>query len=128
MDQLVRAITAGGMVKAVAVSTRELTERARNIHKTLPVGTAALGRTLAAASMMGNALKAPDASLTLQIKGGGPLGTILAVSDAAGDVRGYVQNPHIDLPLREDGKLDVGAAVGCDGTLTVIKDLRMKEP
>ena len=116
------------MVKAVAVSTRELTERARNIHKTLPVGTAALGRTLAAASMMGNALKAPDASLTLQIKGGGPLGTILAVSDAAGDVRGYVQNPHIDLPLREDGKLDVGAAVGCDGTLTVIKDLRMKEP
>ena len=128
MDQLVRAITAGGMVKAVAVSTRELTERARNIHKTLPVGTAALGRTLAAASMMGNALKAPDASLTRQIKGGGPLGTILAVSDAAGDVRGYVQNPHIDLPLREDGKLDVGAAVGCDGTLTVIKDLRMKEP
>ena len=128
MDQLVRAITAGGMVKAVAVSTRELTERARNIHKTLPVGTAALGRTLAAASMMGNALKARDASLTLQIKGGGPLGTILAVSDAAGDVRGYVQNPHIDLPLREDGKLDVGAAVGCDGTLTVIKDLRMKEP
>ena len=128
MDQLVRAITAGGMVKAVAVSTRELTERARNIHKTLPVGTAALGRTLAAASMMGNALKAPDASLTLQIKGGGPLGTILAVSDAAGAVRGYVQNPHIDLPLREDGKLDVGAAVGCDGTLTVIKDLRMKEP
>ena len=128
MDQLVRAITDGGMVKAVAVSTRELTERARNIHKTLPVGTAALGRTLAAASMMGNALKAPDASLTLQIKGGGPLGTILAVSDAAGDVRGYVQNPHIDLPLREDGKLDVGAAVGCDGTLTVIKDLRMKEP
>ena len=128
MDQLVRAITAGGMVKAVAVSTRELTERARNIHKTRPVGTAALGSTLAAASMMGNALKAPDASLTLQIKGGGPLGTILAVSDAAGDVRGYVQNPHIDLPLREDGKLDVGAAVGCDGTLTVIKDLRMKEP
>ena len=128
MDQLVRAITADGMVKAVAVSTRDLTERARNIHKTLPVGTAALGRTLAAASMMGNALKAPDASLTLQIKGGGPLGTILAVSDAAGDVRGDVQNPHIDLPLREDGKLDVGAAVGCDGTLTVIKDLRMKEP
>ena len=128
MAQPVRAIRAGGMVKAVAVSTRELTERARNIHKTLPVGTAALGRTLAAASMMGNALKAPDASFTLQIKGGGPLGTILAVSDAAGDVRGYVQNPHIDLPLREDGKLDVGAAVGCDGTLTVIKDLRMKEP
>ncbi len=128
MDQLVRAITKDGFVKATAVTTRELTERARNIHKTLPVGTAALGRTLAAASMMGNALKAEGASLTLQIKGGGPLGTVLAVSDTEGNVRGYVQNPHVDLPLRADGKLDVGAAVGTDGALTVIKDLDMKEP
>ena len=128
MDQLVRAITKDGFVKAAAVTTRELTERARNIHKTLPVGTAALGRTLAAASMMGNALKAEGASLTLQIKGGGPLGTVLAVSDTEGNVRGYVQNPHVDLPLRADGKLDVGAAVGAEGTLTVIKDLGMKEP
>lgn len=128
MDQLVRAITAGGAVKAVAVTTRALTEQARNIHKTLPTATAALGRTLAAASMMGNALKADAASLTLQIKGGGPLGTVLAVSDHLGNVRGYVQNPHTDLPLREDSKLDVGAAVGGEGTLTVIKDLGMKEP
>ena len=128
MDQLVRAITKDGFVKAAAVTTRELTERARNIHKTLPVGTAALGRTLAAATMMGNALKAEGASLTLQIKGGGPLGTVLAVSDTEGNVRGYVQNPHVDLPLRADGKLDVGAAVGTDGALTVIKDLDMKEP
>ena len=128
MDQLARAITAGGAVKAVAVTTRALTEQARNIHKTLPTATAALGRTLAAASMMGNALKADAASLTLQIKGGGPLGTVLAVSDHLGNVRGYVQNPHTDLPLREDGKLDVGAAVGGEGTLTVIKDLGMKEP
>ena len=128
MDQLVRAITADGMVQAVAVSTRELTERARDIHRTLPVATAALGRVLAAASMMGNALKEEEASLTLQIKGGGPLGTVLAVSDARGNVRGYVQEPHVDLPLRPDGKLDVGGAVGQEGTLTVIKDLRMKEP
>ena len=128
MDKLVRAITAGGMVQAVAVSTRDLTERARNIQKSLPVATAALGRALAAASMMGNALKDPRASLTLQIRGGGPLGTILAVSDAAGNVRGYVQNPQTDLPLRPDGKLDVGGAVGSEGTLTVIKDLGMKEP
>ena len=128
MDRLVRAMTADGMVKAVAVSTRDLTERARQIHTTLPVATAALGRTLAAASMMGNALKVEDASLTLQIKGGGPLGTILAVSDNQGNVRGYVQQPHVDLPLRPDGKLDVGTAVGSDGTLTVIKDLGMKEP
>ena len=128
MDQLVRAITAGGGVKAVAVTARKLTERARNIHRLLPTATAALGRTLAAAAMMGNALKEDAASLTLQIKGGGPLGTVLAVSDHLGCVRGYVQNPQTDLPLRPDGKLDVGGAVGCEGTLTVIKDLGMKEP
>ena len=128
MDQLVRAITKDGTVKAVAVTTKDLTERVRNIYKTLPVATAALGRALAAASMMGNALKEETASLTLQIKGGGPLGTVLAVSDHLGNVRGYVQNPQVDLPLREDGKLNVGAAVGAEGTLTVIKDLGMKEP
>ncbi len=127
-DQLVRAISKDGYVKAVAVSTRELTERARQIHKTLPVGTAALGRTLAAASMLGNALKGEGASLTLQIKGGGPLGTVLAVADNEGNVRGTVENPQVDVPLRPDGKLDVGAAVGCDGNLTVIRDLNMKEP
>ncbi len=127
-DQLIRAISKDGLVKAVAVSTRDLTERARQIHKTLPVATAALGRTLAAASMMGNALKEDGASVTLQIKGGGPLGTILAVSDNQGNVRGTVDNPAVDLPLRPDGKLDVGAAVGRDGTLTVIRDLNMKEP
>lgn len=128
MDKLVRAISKDGMVKAVAVTTKDITERARNIQKTLPAATAALGRALAAASMMGNALKEEDASLTLQIKGGGPLGTVLAVSDHLGNVRGYVQNPQVDLPLREDGKLDVGRAVGCDGTLTVIKDIGLKEP
>ena len=127
-DQLVRAISKDGFVKAVAVSTRELTERARQIHKTLPVATAALGRTLAACSMLGNALKGDGASVTLQIKGGGPLGTVLAVSDNQGNVRGYVTNPQVDLPLREDGKLDVGSAVGREGTITVIKDLHMKEP
>lgn len=121
-------MTKDGAVKAVAVTTKELTERARNIQKSLPVATAAMGRALAAASMMGNALKEENASLTLQIKGGGPLGTVLAVSDHLGNVRGYVQNPQVDLPLREDGKLDVGRAVGGDGTLTVIKDIGLKEP
>ena len=116
------------MVQAAAICSRGLTERARQIHKTLPVATAALGRTLAAASMMGNALKSDGASLTLQFKGGGPLGTVLAVSDNEGNVRGYVTNPHVDIPLRKDGKLDVGTAVGHEGTLTVIKDLHMKEP
>ena len=128
MDKLVRAITKDGSVKAVAAVTKDLTEQVRNIHKTLPVATAALGRALAAASMMGNALKEENASLTLQIKGGGPLGTVLAVSDHLGNVRGYVQNPQVNVPLREDGKLDVGRAVGADGTLTVIKDIGLKEP
>ena len=127
-DRLVRAISKDGFVKVVAVSTRELTERARQIHKTTPVVTAALGRTLAAASMMGNALKGEGASLTLQIKADGPIGRILAVSDPAGNVRGTVDNPHVDIPLRPDGKLDVGGAVGMDGMLTVIRDLNMKEP
>lgn len=127
-DELIRAISKDGLMKAAAVSTRCLTERARQIHRTLPVATAALGRTLAAASMMGNALKEDGASVTLQIKGGGPLGTLLAVSDNQGNVRGTVENPAVELPLREDGKLDVGAAVGNQGTLTVIRDLHMKEP
>lgn len=127
-DTLVRAISEDGFVKAAAVSTRDLTERARQIHRTLPVATAALGRTLAAASMLGNALKEDGASVTLRINGGGPLGTVLAVSDNQGNVRGTVGDPNVDLPLRSDGKLDVGAAVGTDGTLTVIRDLNMKEP
>ena len=104
-DRIVRAISTDGMVQAAAICSRGLTERARQIHKTLPVATAALGRTLAAASMMGNALKSDGASLTLQFKGGGPLGTVLAVSDNEGNVRGYVTNPHVDLPLRPDGNL-----------------------
>ena len=128
MDRIVRAISSDGLVQAAAICSRDLTERARQIHKLLPVGTAALGRTLSAASLMGNALKGAGASLTLQIKGGGPLGTVLAVSDNLGNIRGYVTNPQVDIPLREDGKLDVGGAVGREGTITVIKDLHMKEP
>ena len=127
-DELVRAITADGLVKAVAITGRDLVERARQIHTLLPVATAALGRSLLGASMLGDMLKEDGASLTLQIKGGGPLGTLLAVSDNQGNVRGTVDHPDVDLPLRSDGKLDVGTAVGSDGTLTVIRDLNMKEP
>lgn len=127
-DCIVRAISKDGSVKAAAVSTRNLVERARSIHHTTPVATAALGRALSGASMMGNALKGEGESITLQIKGGGPLGTVLVVSDAEGNVRGYVGDPSVDLPLRADGKLDVGGAVGHEGTLTVIKDLGMKRP
>ena len=128
MGTLVRAMTRDGFVKAVAVESRDMVERARQIHKTLPTATAALGRLLTAASMMGNMQKIDNGSLTLQVKGGGPLGTVLAVSDAVGNVRGYVQNPQVSLLEKYRGKLDVGAAVGTDGMLTVIRDLQMKEP
>ena len=127
-DEIVRAITADGMVKAAAITARDLVERARNIHTLLPMATAALGRALMGASLMGDMLKEEKGAVTLQIKGGGPLGTVLAVSDHEGNVRGYVQNPHVELMEKYQGKLDVGAAVGCDGTLTVIKDLGLKEP
>ena len=128
MGELVRAMTADGFVKAVAVTTTDIVERARNIHKTLPTATAALGRLLTAASMMGNMQKVDNGSITLQVKGGGPLGTVLAVADAEGNVRGYVQHPQVSLLEKYRGKLDVGAAVGTDGMLTVIRDLQMKEP
>ena len=127
-NEIVRAITGNGLVKAAAITGRDIVERARNIHKLLPMGAAALGRTLLGASLMGDMLKEEQGSLTLQIRGGGPLGTILAVSDCGGNVRGYVQNPQVELMEKSPGKLDVGAAVGLDGTLTVIKDIGLKEP
>lgn len=127
-DQIVRAMSADGFVKASVITSKEICERARQIHKTLPTATAALGRVLTACSMMGNTQKADDGSLTLQIKGGGPLGTLLATSDSTGNVRGYVQHPQVALMEKYRGKLDVGAAVGTDGMLTVIRDLNLKEP
>ena len=127
-DQILRAMSTDGWVKAVAINSKNIVERARSIHNTTPTATAALGRTLSACAMMGNMQKIENGSVTLQIKGGGSLGTILAVSDAEGNVRGYVQNPHITLLEKYAGKLDVGAAVGTDGLLTVIRDLQMKEP
>lgn len=127
-DEIVRAMTRDGLVKAVSITGTALVERARQIHTTLPTATAALGRALLGASMMGDMLKEEQGSLTLQIKGGGPLGTVLAVSDCGGNVRGYVQNPHVPLLEKRPGKLDVGAAVGTSGTLTVIKDIGLKEP
>ena len=127
-DQLVRAMTRDGFVKITAVSTTELTGRAREIHHTTAVATAALGRVLAATSMIGNMQKIDQGSVTLIIKGGGPLGTLLATADPEGNVRGYVENPQIDLMEKYQGKLDVGAAVGADGTLTLIRDLHMKDP
>ena len=117
-----------GFVKAVAISSTELVSRAAEIHGTTPNATAALGRALTAASMMGNMQKVDNGSLTLQIRGGGPIGTITCVSDAEGNVPGVVTEPKDPLVEKYPGKLDVGAAVGTDGMLTVIRDLQMKEP
>ncbi len=128
MDEIVRAVAGDGLIKIAAISSRNLTERARAIHGTYPVVTAALGRTMAATSVIGNALKEENASVTVRINGGGPIGSIIVVSDSAGNVRGYAQNPQVDIPRKEKGKLDVGGAVGKNGMLTVVKDLGLKEP
>lgn len=128
MDELIRMIATNGHVKAMAITGRELVERARQIHHLSPLATAALGRTLLAASMMGAQLKEERGSVTLTVKGGGPLGTILAASDWQGNVRGYLTDASVELPLKAPGKLDVGAGVGREGTLTVIKDIGLKEP
>lgn len=128
MDKIVKAISGDGYITCIAVTSGELTERARNIHAASPVVTAALGRTLAAASMIGSTLKKPGASVTVRINGGGPSGSIIAVSDHEGFVRGYVANPAADLPLNAKRKLDVGGIVGTQGMLSVIRDFGETEP
>ena len=128
MDQIIRAVTKDGLVKISVVSGRDFVEKARALHDLSPVATAALGRTLCAASILGDLLKEDEASVTVRLNGGGPLGSVVAVSDNGGNVRGYVDNPLVDLPLNEKGKLDVGGAVGTNGTLTVSRDIGLKEP
>ena len=128
MDKILRATAADGFVKMAVADARDTVERARVIHDCSPTATAALGRTLCAASLLGDTMKEEKGSLTIRINGGGPIGSIVAVSDTGGNVRGYVENPQLQLPLRADGKLDVGGAVGRDGMLTVSRDLGLKEP
>ena len=127
-DYLVRGMTMDGFVKVVAIRSTEIVSRAAEIHGTTPNATAALGRALTAGSMMGNMQKVENGSMTLQIRGGGPIGTITVVSDPEGNVRGCVTEAKVPLVEKFPGKLDVGATVGTDGTLTVIRDLQMKEP
>ena len=128
MGRIVRAMTRDGWVKIASVDGRDMVQRAKDIHNTSPTATAALGRLLCAASLLGNMMKEDDAALTMRIDGGGPIEGVLAVSDSTGNVRGYVGNPYVDLPLRGDGHLNVGGAVGRDGLLTVIRDIGMREP
>lgn len=128
MGKIVRYISNDGTLVVTAVDTTDIVNRAEQIHKTSAVTSAALGRLLTAASMMGNMLKGDEQSLTLRLNGNGPSGAVVAVSDSSGNVRGYVVNPVVELPLNNKGKLDVAGAVGTDGSLTVLKDLGMKEP
>ena len=127
-DYLVRGMSMDGFVKVVAIRSTETVKRAAEIHGTTPNATAAFGRCLTAASMMGNMQKVENGSMTLQVRGGGPIGTITCVSDPEGNVRGIVTEPNLPLVEKYPGKLDVGACVGTDGSLTVIRDLQMKEP
>ena len=127
-DYLVRGMSMDGFVKVAAIRSTDLVRRGAEIQKTTPNATAAFGRALTVASMMGNMQKVENGSMTLQIRGGGPIGTITVVSDAVGNVRGCVTEPNVPLVEKYPGKLDVGATVGTDGTLTVIRDLQMKEP
>lgn len=128
MGKLIRCITSDGLVMATALDSTDIVTRAEQLHKTSAVVTAALGRLLTATSMMGNALKGKSNTVTVKVDGNGPSGAVIAVADSNGDVRGYAVNPVVEIPLKENGKLDVCGAVGTQGTLYVIKDLGLKEP
>ena len=128
MGKLIRCITSDGLVMATALDSTDIVAKAEQLHKTSAVMTAALGRLLTATSMMGNALKGENNTITVKIDGDGPAGALIAVADSKGDVRGYAVNPVVEIPVKENGKLDVCGAVGTQGTLYVIKDLGLKEP
>lgn len=128
MGRLIRCITTDGCVTAMAVDTTDIVNEAVRLHKTSAVISAALGRLLTAASMMGSSLKTDVGSITLRVSADGPAGLVVAVADCEGNVRGYAENPVVEIPLNPKGKLDVGGAVGHNGSLYVLKDLGMKEP
>lgn len=126
-DYIVRATAADHQLRAFAVTSRDIVEKAREIHNTSPVATAAIGRLLTAASMMGSMMKGEKDVLTLQIECGGPIGGITVTADSNADVKGYVNNPNVILPPNAQGKLDVSGALG-PGFLNVIKDIGLREP
>lgn len=128
MDYMVRAINDKKTFRLFMVKSTNTVESARKFHNTSPVASAALGRTLTAGLMMGYMMKNDDDKITVRINGGGPIGTILAVADNKGNIKGYVDNPNVEVKDKDNGKLNVGEAVGIDGKVTVIKDMGMKEP
>ena len=127
-DYIIRAVTDDGSVRAFGCISKNTVDTAREFHSLSPVASAALGRLLTAAVIMGSMLKGEKDLITLQLTGGGPLGRVVAVSGSDFCVKGYVDNPNVDMELNPNGKLDVGRAVGTDGFLTVITDLGLKEP
>lgn len=127
-DYIVRATAADGYIRAFAANTTAMVDNARKIHGLSPVASAALGRTMTATTMMAIDLKDDNAEVSTIIKGGGPIGNIVVVAVSSGRIKGYVSNPKLDLPLKPNGKLDVSSAVGKNGTITVIKDYKLKEP
>ena len=128
MDKIIRCITSDGAIMAACVDASDIVFTAKKIHHLSPSATAALGRLLCATSLMGDMLKQKDASVNLRVMGDGELGPVIAVGDSSGNVKGYVGNPIVEIPLKPSGKLDVSGAVGEDGFLYVIKDMGMKEP
>ena len=128
MGKLIRCLTRDATVMALFLDSTDMVARAEQIHQPSAVMTAALGRLLTGASMMGVMMKGKDDSLTLKLAGGGPSGTVMAVSDSSGNVRGYAQNPIVEIPLKPNGKLDVSGAVGTDGELWVLRDNGAPEP
>lgn len=128
MAKVVRAISKDASVVATAIDAKDIVSEIERIHKTSAVVTAALGRLSIAASLMGMGLKGDNDSLTLRLNGNGPAGALIAVADSRGNVKSYVSNPVVEIPLNQYGKLDVAGAVGKDGTLSVVKDLGLKEP
>ena len=127
MDYIVRAVAADKQIRAFAITSREMVETARQHHNTSPVATAALGRLLTGGAMMGVMMKGEKDMLTLMMKGDGPINGVTVTADSKGNVKGYVGNPNVLIPANYAGKLDGGAAIGY-GTLTVIKDMGLKEP
>ena len=128
MGILVRSISSDGTVIMMASDTTDIVEKARQIHGTSKTCTAALGRLMTGASFMGQVMKEEKGTVTLRINGGGPAGSVIAVADSLGNVKGYVVNPDVEMPLKDIGKLDVGGAVGTNGFLTVMKDFGVGDP
>ncbi len=128
MDKIIRCITSDGSIMASAIDSTDIVYTAQKIHQLTPVATAALGRLLTASSMMGNMLKKEDATLTLKVNGGGPIGVVVAVADSHGNCKGYVGDPHVQVENHSNGKLGVSRAVGTDGLLYVMKDFGEREP